>query len=447
MIIRFISLKRLAIAALSCFPLCAFPAQDSRQAPPAQTREKPPEYPLEPWSSRSATAVILHAECDTETFTPRVVFYLDGAVAGACDTNPFYLSLDLMSLDPGTHRFHAEAYRCGSRIAVSPEAFFHIGPVRILPPRATVAAGGDFQFRLVDMDGLPTEGDWSVEGGIYPGTISKTGLYTAPPEAGSFQVVAGNPFDAKSQAVAQVGADPLNYMTHTAGGERFLLDWMDRNRIGYDLMPDHRLGAMGLEQMLRRYRLLVIQVHPEYLNGAETELIRRYLERGGNILILAGNTLFCRVELQGSPERMARLVRRTEIRQVQALIGEYYRGWSKFMNDYLITRPEHWAFQGLGASAGSHLARGGPWGGGNGWEMDTPGPFSPPGMEQLARGDRSIRNVPTPSIVAYTSPGGGILVNVGSIVFTSTLQSDPMAAGFVRNVLARCGVDVPASGN
>ncbi len=78
--------------------------------------------------------------------------------------------------------------------------------------------------------------------------------------------------------------------------------------------------------------------------------------------------------------------------------------------------------------------------------MDTPGPYLPPDMELLAHGDRTIRDIPTPGIVTYASPGGGILVNVGSIVFTSTLQSDPIAAGFVRNVLARCGVDVPADG-
>jgi hypothetical protein len=776
--------------------LACGPVSGTSAGAQARPREPRPDYLLEPWSSRSATAVILHADIDTEAFSPRVAFFLDGARAGECASNPYYLPLDLERLDPGTHHFHAEAFRGDARIATSPDAAFHIGPLQIVPDRAAVPGGAEIQFKLLDMDGLPAEGDWSVEGGTYPGTITKGGLYTAPMEPGTFQVIAGNPFDTRSRAVAQVtvtepppglrdarpaqadppddpppaldgpvleldlkagrlavatfrppgwarppftlarrriaagrpgaepplvrevsgqrliddvalepgaayryslrdasgrelgaalvrvasdsvvlrwdlphppsrvalldkdkkelrsvpfrreavfsrlrpsatyflalkrpsgpdlrlgfqtlpdrpflyastvsaapgsrirfhacnpnpakpvviriaalnpgssaqgrlladsgpltvkqasvpydgavfgfdwpeafawdvpadlpsglcyasigypestvrfripiviepgpaspsqvlvlantftwqayntfgglgyykrpiefpfqrtaplfgrpapmpeisfrrpilGADPLNYMTHTAGGERFLLDWLDRNRVGYDLVPDQRLSVLDPEEALKRYRVLVIQVHPEYLTSEEVGFIQGFLGRGGNVLILAGNSLFCQVALQGSPERMARLVRRTDINRVQALIGEYYRGWSKFMNDYLVTRPDHWAFQGLGARPGSHLARGGPWGGGNGWEMDTPGPYSPPGMDVLALGDRTIRDIPTPAIVAYTHPAGGTLVNVGSIVFTSTLKSDPMAAGFVRNCLVKFGVNVP----
>jgi len=233
------------------------------------------------------------------------------------------------------------------------------------------------------------------------------------------------------------GADPLNYMTHTAGAERFLLDWLDQNHVGYDLVADRGLAALRPEDLLKRYKMVVIQVHPEYLSKAERDLVHRYLALGGNVLILAGNTMFCQVEVQGSPERLVRLLRPVNARVVEPLIGEFYRGFSMFMNDYLITQPGHWVFQGLGARQGTHLGQGGPWGGGNGWEMDTPGKASPIRMTMLAHADRTLPSLPETGIVLFTTPAGGTLINVGSIVFTSTLKDDPMAAGFLRNILAR----------
>ena len=782
------------------FTLGLAPCAADGIVPPVPRRAHAPSYRLNAWSSRSATAIILHADFDTEMVAPRVVFHLDGVELGAAETNPYYLALELRKLGPGTHAFFAEAYLADTRIATSAKASFQIGPIRVLPAQAVVLQGQQVQFSMQNMDGLPEEGDWSLEGHSYPGTITRSGLYTAPLDPGSYRVIAGNPFDPAQQSVAQVtvqapaatgpapgreegvasgsaledqppaesgpplelhlkaarivevvcrapdaaklpleltrqrigaasgaeaplvraltddrliddqdllmgatyryalrdsagrewaaatlatpsirvtanavqirwdpaepplriaiqdkgkrelrsaafqkdlvfdqlspgttyflsveqpsgpplqfgfqtlveapfiyassvsatpgsrlrfyacnphperpviirigaanpgpvtpgrplrdsgpvpvaettapydgavygydwpevytwdvppgqpsglyyasigyadrtareripiviepaaksrkpvlvlansftwqayntfgglsfytqpiefpfprksrlgsrfapmpevslrrplrGADPLDYMTHTAGAERFLLDWLDQNHVGYDLVTDRQLGALRPEELLKRYKTLVIQVHPEYLSEAERDLVHDYLAQGGNVIVLAGNTMYCQVAIQGSPERLVRLMRPVNTRKVESLIGEFYRGWSKFMNDYVITQPGHWAFQGLGARQGDHLGQGGPWGGGNGWEMDTPGTYSLARMTLLAHGDRTLPKLPDTGIVLFTTPGGGTLVNVGSIVFTSTLKADPMAAGFLRNLLARFG--------
>jgi hypothetical protein len=68
--------------------------------------------------------------------------------------------------------------------AVSAEAFRVIGPLAVTPNGATLQAGSSVQFSVAGPGGYTPPADWAVEGvaggNATVGTVSATGLYTAP---------------------------------------------------------------------------------------------------------------------------------------------------------------------------------------------------------------------------------------------------------------------------
>jgi len=76
--------------------------------------------------------------------------------------------------------------------------------IAILPAAVTAAPGGTAQF-TVQVTGAPdTSATWSIQEGASGGTVSSTGLYTAPAGGGPFHVVATSSADATKAATASV---------------------------------------------------------------------------------------------------------------------------------------------------------------------------------------------------------------------------------------------------
>lgn len=82
--------------------------------------------------------------------------------------------------------------------------------IAIAPLEASVAAGGTVVFEAVVTGAANTGVSWSVEEGDAGGTVSASGLYTAPATAGSFHVVVASLADAgrTARATVTVGATP-----------------------------------------------------------------------------------------------------------------------------------------------------------------------------------------------------------------------------------------------
>ncbi|QSQ22165.1 hypothetical protein JY651_44735 [Pyxidicoccus parkwayensis] len=87
------------------------------------------------------------------------------------------------------------------------------GPVTVTPKTVTVKAGEKTTFSASVKDAKDPRVLWSVEGGDSHGTISSTGVYTAPAEAGSYTVVATNAVDTSKTDTATVKVEAVQAPT------------------------------------------------------------------------------------------------------------------------------------------------------------------------------------------------------------------------------------------
>lgn len=76
--------------------------------------------------------------------------------------------------------------------------------VTVAPTSVTVAAGATAQFTATVTNTTTTSVTWSVQEGTTGGSVSSTGLYTAPSAAGTFHVVATSAADSTKSAVGTV---------------------------------------------------------------------------------------------------------------------------------------------------------------------------------------------------------------------------------------------------
>ncbi|MEW4570726.1 LamG domain-containing protein [Tautonia sp. JC769] len=81
--------------------------------------------------------------------------------------------------------------------------------------------------------------------------------------------------------------------SHLMRGERFTHVWLDEQGYSYDLVTD--LDLHRNPEMLRDYRVVVLNGHSEYWSIPAFEGVDRFLTEGGGAIVLSGNTMFWRV--------------------------------------------------------------------------------------------------------------------------------------------------------
>ncbi|HSE94391.1 MAG TPA: LamG domain-containing protein [Methylomirabilota bacterium] len=74
----------------------------------------------------------------------------------------------------------------------------------------------------------------------------------------------------------------------------FVVDWLERTGIPYDVITDDDLHAEGLA-LLEPYRVIVTGTHPEYDSLPMLDALDAYLRRGGRLMYLGGNGFYWRV--------------------------------------------------------------------------------------------------------------------------------------------------------
>ncbi|WP_163991816.1 hypothetical protein [Pyxidicoccus caerfyrddinensis] len=87
------------------------------------------------------------------------------------------------------------------------------GPVTVTPKNVTVKAGEKTTFSASVQDAEDPRVLWSVEGGDSHGTITSTGVYTAPAAAGTYTVVATNAVDTSKTDTASVKVEAVQTPT------------------------------------------------------------------------------------------------------------------------------------------------------------------------------------------------------------------------------------------
>lgn len=94
-----------------------------------------------------------------------------------------------------------------------------------------------------------------------------------------------------------IGADPyLLYGTdysHLARADRFAQIWLEQSGYRYDVVTD--LDLHRDPELLNGYRTFIINGHSEYWSLPAYHGLEKYLQRGGNVVVLSGNSMLWRV--------------------------------------------------------------------------------------------------------------------------------------------------------
>jgi N,N-dimethylformamidase len=75
------------------------------------------------------------------------------------------------------------------------------------------------------------------------------------------------------------------------GGDLFLVDWLDRTGIAYDVACDHDLDDEGFA-LLEPYSVILTGSHPEYYTKAMLDALEQHLDRSGRVMYLGANGFY-----------------------------------------------------------------------------------------------------------------------------------------------------------
>jgi len=170
--------------------------------------------------------------------------------------------------------------------------------------------------------------------------------------------------------------------------DQFFTSWLDAE--GYDVDCCINADHDAEPNLLDNYRAHLRICHGEYTSRNECEQLQRFVARGGNLMVFAGNAFWHVVETRadgrqlycaktrynphplGTPEdpRTSFLCAIENLRQrtigvsytacVHAktdVPGEYVAPTSEEYGFYRVTQPDHWAFEGTGLQEGDEFGR------------------------------------------------------------------------------------------
>jgi hypothetical protein len=146
-----------------------------------------------------------------------------------------------------------------------------------------------------------------------------------------------------------------------------------------DFLSEDDIEAMPSGDDLRRlYDIVIYPGHTEYVTQQEYDVIQRFRDLGGRLIMLSANNFFWKVEKNGQWMRRIKLWRELG-RPESAVFGVQYRanddGSRQGVIRVMNTAVAPWLFEGTGLVDGSTL---GDFVGGYGIEIDQTTAFTPP---------------------------------------------------------------------
>jgi hypothetical protein len=212
--------------------------------------------------------------------------------------------------------------------------------------------------------------------------------------------------------------------------------WLNRTGRTVDFLSDDDLDAVaGGDELARRYDLVVFPGHEEYVTRHAYDVIERYRDVGGNLVFLAANNLYRRVDRVGR-----RLVRRAQWRKLgrpeARVVGVQYVGSDHGQRQagYTVTGAAvaPWAFEGTGLVDGNVFGR-------YGIEIDARTSASPRGIQLLAHIPDLLGAGRSAEMTYYETPAGAKVFAAGALNFGASL-GDPAVDRLLANVWARLSV-------
>jgi hypothetical protein len=212
--------------------------------------------------------------------------------------------------------------------------------------------------------------------------------------------------------------------------------WLNQTGRTVDFLSDDDLDRVANgDELARHYDLVVFPGHEEYVTAHEYNVVARYRDLGGNLMFLAANNLYRRVDRVGQT-----IVRRAPWRNLgrpeASVVGVQYVGSNNGSRQagYTVTGASQaaWAFADTGLSDGDTFGR-------YGIEIDARTAASPPGTQVLARIPNLLGGGRSAEMTYYETAAGAKVFAAGAINFGASL-GDPGVARLVENVWARLSV-------
>jgi N,N-dimethylformamidase len=272
------------------------------------------------------------------------------------------------------------------------------------------------------------------------------------------------------------------------GADLFIVDWLERAGLAYDVACDHDLDEDGFA-LLEPYQVVLTGSHPEYCSETMLDALERHLDRDGRLMYLGGNGFYwvtstsprepATIEVRRGPKGFPWRSGEGESthgfdgaeggfwadrgRPARQLVGVTFvaMGAERPAPGYRLVDglpPEdRWIVEGIEtAEIGT---RGRLMGGAAGHEIDCVdvGDGHPPGVtvvassgghadtlqiaaERRANAPDVDTLVPHADLVLYRRPGGGLVFSTGSICWCGSLADpggDPGVQRLTENVLRR----------
>jgi hypothetical protein len=240
------------------------------------------------------------------------------------------------------------------------------------------------------------------------------------------------------------------------------LEWLTSEHESFEVISDSDLEDPTI---LNDYQVAVIAGHSEYWTAAARAQLERFVDRGGRVAILGGNTMWWQARVENralvvykaaapDPENgrndavvTVNWFAEPVLRPENLITGLSFRngGYTNLeapQYGYTVTDASHWIFGTTGVSNGTHfgnVAAGDETDGAlynctmNGLEVD--------GSDGTPLNFRILATVPAAeghgTVGIYTTPTGGGVFNAGSQDWVLGLATDPIVRLMTRNVLDR----------
>ena len=239
---------------------------------------------------------------------------------------------------------------------------------------------------------------------------------------------------------------------HLAQAEWRLLAWLEREGFAYDYYAETQLHTGVLD--LSQYRVLILNVHPEYWSRTMYQRVKTWVQNeGGKLMYLGGNGINCLVDFvddftviyqngNGRELKQRGLESRFQMKEESEanLLGVVFtEAGAMTAAPYRVIDPTHWVFAGAGLHHddlfGQQSLHRRCEGGASGHETDKLSPYSPANVQLLAQGTNV--NQGGADMIYYPTSSGGEVFSAGSITWPACVLVDDAVSVITANVLRR----------
>ena len=208
------------------------------------------------------------------------------------------------------------------------------------------------------------------------------------------------------------------------------IGWLNRTDKRVEFLSDDDLERFANgDELARAYDLIVFPGHEEYVTRRAYDLVQRYRDRGGNLLFLAANNFFWRVDRDGERLRRVRVWRELRRPSRRSSACSTSARTTAAARRGTSSPQAGWPFEGTGLARGDVFGR-------YGIEIDARTTASPPGTRVLASIPDLMGVGRTAEMTYYESPGGAKVFAAGALNFAASV-GDPAVSRLLENVWAR----------